>query len=282
MGGRVSDRKGCYLGGGRKENGRGRGGSTNLVQVVISTAIRTIKPAKTAIRILVDAAERLNRDLMATVEAGQFPAEERRHGQSIRGGGRCLLMSRDDVVCVVCLCVLIILFLFYFFIFAVFREEKSKKKTVRLRTFGKLTRAIRRCVITVVIMCYYRCYCVLILLLLSLPLLLLLHSVFQLLLRPVIPLLFPSPSPLKSDRATFLASVHSPRSQRDVCLPVRIAISPSNRNRPDRVMANHSGEHIDDIVSVLANHASQAGRSIYIDRSHCRDVRTFNQPTNQS
>lgn len=112
------------------EKGRGRGGSTNLVQVVISTAIRTIKPAKTAIRILVDAAERLDRDLMATVEAGQFPAEERRHGQSIQGGAGdgCLLMSRDDVVCV---CVLIVLFLFLFFIFftfTVFREEKAKRR----------------------------------------------------------------------------------------------------------------------------------------------------------
>lgn len=186
------------------------------------------------------------------------------------------------------MCCVCVDYFYYFFIFCrVSRGKSKKKKTVRLKGNVREADSGHPAV------CYYRYYVLLPLILCVITVVItavlaitaVITTAFRVPVTPPLQLFLPSrlcssifPLPIKSDRATFLASVHSPRSQRDVCLPVRIAISPSNRNRPDRVMANHSGEHIDDIVSVLANHASPAGRSIYIDRSHCRDVRTFSQP----
>lgn len=195
---------------------------------------------------------------MATVEAGQFPAEERRHGQSIQGGAGdgCLLMSRDDVVCV-CVDCFIFIFIFYFFYF--YRVSRGKsKKTVRLKGNVREADSGHPAV------CYYRCYycgyC---------------HYrgyyYHQLLLpHQVGPGHVPGIiRPLARPAARCLS----------VCLSSCIAISPPNCNRPDRVMANHSGEHIDGIVSVLANRASPAGRSIYIDRSI---VVTYASSTNRT
>lgn len=124
-----------YLDSGLENLGGGGRGDTYLVEVVISTAIRTVEPAKTTIRVLVHTTEGRDRDLMAAVEARQFPAEERRHDQSLcsvsfgvdeKVAGRCLgcRRRRRRVDC---------FFIFILFFCRVARRKKKKQGNGRVR-----------------------------------------------------------------------------------------------------------------------------------------------------
>lgn len=236
------------------EGGRGRGGDTYLVEVVISTAIRTVEPAKATVRVLVHATEGSDRDLMAAVEAGQFPTEEGRHGRSLCsavfwGGAECLVLmkkSRDDVV---------VLIVFFFFLSSQLpccatEKEKAKQRPSEAEKgnirepagppaaapFGGIFWTAERMNYS----CHY-------------------HGLLLLLLL----LLLPSPSSSRAGPRSASAgpaisspSDHSPRPQRDghakcthpLPLPLPLAVD-GRTSQPDRKMLlrpsrdgpNHSG-----------------------------------------